>query len=306
MTRVVAPSRLHFGLLNAGDIPGVPRFGGCGLMIDSPGVAVRVEPAARWHGEGPAADRAVEFARRVTAEPHRVVVERCPPQHIGLGVGTSLGLAVAKALRPDLSTVELALLVGRGLRSGVGLHGFDRGGFIVDAGKVGDALPGLAAHVSFPAGWRIVLIVPDQPSPWHGSDERAAFARRRDPSVAARVAEQMQHLLMAEIVPALEAGHFDRFSEGVYEYNRLAGWPFVADQGGTYSGRVVTAIIDTIREVGCAGVGQSSWGPAVFALAPDGGQAEYLANVICGRFAGLRTVEVVTAASCGALLDPPG
>ena len=67
MTRVTAPSRLHFGLLSlpaAGPIagpdstvaPGPPvrQFGGVGLMVDRPGLAVRVEPAGDWAGRGPA------------------------------------------------------------------------------------------------------------------------------------------------------------------------------------------------------------------------------------------------------------
>ena len=58
MTRVTAPSRLHFGLFHvpaAGlthwpgpdDEPGLPvrSFGGVGLMIDRPGVVVTVRPA---------------------------------------------------------------------------------------------------------------------------------------------------------------------------------------------------------------------------------------------------------------------
>jgi beta-RFAP synthase len=245
----------------------------------------------------------VEFARRVTADPHRVVVEQCPPEHVGLGVGTSLGLAVARALRPGLSAVELAPLVGRGLRSGVGLHGFDRGGFIVDAGHANDAVPVLARHIPFPTAWRIVLIVPDQPSPWHGDDEQAAFARHRDPVETARTTGRMQHLLAAQLAPALVAADFARFCSGVSEYNRLAGEAFAIDQGGTYAGPVVTAIIQAVRETGFTGAGQSSWGPAVFALAPDGERGEYLANAIRGRFEGLRMVEVVSAAARGATRD---
>jgi beta-RFAP synthase len=303
MTRVAAPSRLHFGLLNAGGVPGLPRFGGCGLMIESPGVVVRVEPASEWNGEGPSADRAVEFARRVTADPHRVVVEQCPPEHVGLGVGTALGLAVAKALRPELTAVELAPLVGRGQRSGVGLYGFDRGGFIVDAGRTGDALPRLSESIPFPAPWRIVLIVPDQPSHWHGSDEQAAFARDRDPVEAARTAGRMQDWLEGEIAPGLKAADFVRFSAGVYEYNRLAGEAFTLDQCGTYTGRMVTTIIGAVREAGCTGVGQSSWGPAVFAFAPDAARARSLSDAIRGQFADLPMVEVVSAAVRGARVE---
>jgi beta-ribofuranosylaminobenzene 5'-phosphate synthase len=303
MTRVVAPSRLHFGLVNAGNIPGIPLFGGCGLMIDSPGVAVRVEPANEWSGVGPCSDRAVAFAKMVTTECHRVTVERCPPEHVGLGVGTSLGLAVAKAVRPSATTAELAKLTGRGLRSGVGLHGFDLGGFIVDGGKDNEtALPRLAARHPFPPGWRVVVIVPDQPPAWHGSAEIGAFARLRGSPTAEETARRMRHLLDREIGPAVEAEEYDRFAQAVGEYNRLAGEPFTQEQGGTYAGRVVSALIAAVADLGFPGVGQSSWGPAVLAVCPDPDRAAYLTDVICGRFAGMRSAEVVSAAASGAVV----
>lgn len=290
MTRVVAPSRLHFGLLHAAD----RRFGGCGLMIDAPGVAVAVEPAADWSGEGPNAGRAVEFAKRVTHEPHRVVVERCPPEHVGLGVGTSLGLAVAKAIRPDLPTAELARLVGRGRRSGVGLHGFDRGGFVIDGGKDDDAaLPRLAARYDFPPAWRVVLIQPEQPAPWHGSAEASAFARVRENPAE----ERMRDLLDGDLGPAVAATEYERFAHALGEYNRLAGEPFARDQGGAYAGRVVSSLVEAVAGLGFPGVGQSSWGPTVFAVTPDAERAEELAEAIRGRFDGLRSVQVTAAAT---------
>ena len=53
MTRVTAPSRLHFGLLNVPN-DGSPdtsrRFGGVGLMIDRPGIVVTARPAEKVRG----------------------------------------------------------------------------------------------------------------------------------------------------------------------------------------------------------------------------------------------------------------
>src|SRR5437867_3065524 len=105
-------------------------------MIDQPGLSVRLESADQWRASGPLADRALELARRFVAtlppdavEPHRIIVESTPPEHVGLGTGTQLGLAVAKTLaiahgHSDWDAVELARRVGRGARSAVGVHGF--------------------------------------------------------------------------------------------------------------------------------------------------------------------------------------
>lgn len=305
MIRVVAPSRLHFGLLR------VPtdgwtgrRFGGCGLAIDSPDVVVRAAPAAAWNAVGPLASRAVEFARRVTSEPHFVHVERAPPEHVGLGTGTALGLAVARAIRPHAAAADLARLVGRGLRSGVGLYGFAHGGFIVDRGKdADDALPDLASRHPFPSDWRVAYFVPDEPAEWHGPRERAAFARPRSANLVERTAEAMEGLLFREIVPGLAAADYDRFGDALHEYNRLAGTAFAEEQGGTYVGPSVEELVEAARELGARGVGQSSWGPTVFAILPDPDRAQHIADVIRERFAGLRAVGVAEASAAGATVE---
>ncbi|HEX8201242.1 MAG TPA: beta-RFAP synthase, partial [Isosphaeraceae bacterium] len=145
--RLRTPSRLHFGLLAWG--PGAPRqFGGVGLMIDRPGLELTARAAATWQAEGPLADRALGIAGRVagslasrgSAVPAaRLTIQRAPPEHVGLGTGTQLSLGVARVLAElsgleDLTAEELAELTGRGLRSGIGLHGFAHGGLIVDGG----------------------------------------------------------------------------------------------------------------------------------------------------------------------------
>ena len=121
MIRVVAPSRLHFGLFHvpvAGELqPGGRAFGGVGMMIDSPAVVVTVKPADAWQFEGPLASRAQTFAMRFVQsisesdrQPFQVLVEQCPAEHTGLGVGTQLALAVGKALAV---ATEKRVLFGR-------------------------------------------------------------------------------------------------------------------------------------------------------------------------------------------------
>src|ERR1700722_15761800 len=120
MLRIRAPSRLHFGLMSLlaegsawPDRKGCPilparRFGGVGLMIESPGLVLRVEPASDWSAEGPLAGRALETARCFAAaveadapgatNPQRLLIESAPCEHVGLGTGTQLALAVAQGL----------------------------------------------------------------------------------------------------------------------------------------------------------------------------------------------------------------
>jgi beta-RFAP synthase len=275
MTRVETGSRLHFGLLRPPPVGDRRGFGGCGLMVEAPAVRVAAEPANEWSADGPAADRALAVARRVApARPYRIVVEACPPEHVGLGVGTQLSLAVARAVAgTTVPADELARLTGRGGRSGVGVHGFDHGGFLVDGGKrAGDDLAPLVARSEFPPDWRIVLLTPPERPDWHGDRERDAFA-----ALAAAVADDaLCRLVLLDMLPALAASDLPAFSEALAEYNARAGEPFRAAQGGLYL-PAAADLVAWLRGRGLTGVGQSSWGPTVFAVVNDADRATALA-----------------------------
>jgi beta-ribofuranosylaminobenzene 5'-phosphate synthase len=281
MIRVVAPSRLHCGLFNVPEAnkrtAGERAFGGVGIMIDAPGVAVVAEPADSWQFEGPLASRAQVFAHRFVQSlpedarrPFRVLVERAPTEHTGLGVGTQLGLAVAKALSVALGdanalSVALAARVGRGERSSVGVYGFDTGGLLAEVGKLpGEWLSPVVECVPLPDEWRVVVFSPPLPAEWHGERERGAFA-----AATGSDADALRALAETAILPAARAGNLDALGDALHEFNRRAGEPFAAVQGGTYASPAVAELIADVRASGVKGACQSSWGPTVFALVPD-------------------------------------
>ena len=294
MTRVYAPSRLHFGLLSVvpatvnpeADGIALRRFGGVGVMVNDPGIRLSAEPASAWSAEGPLAERALAFARRIAAAPFPVQpchlrCESCPPEHVGLGVGTQLGLAVARAVTTlsgsRLSSRELASLVGRGERSGIGVHGFDDGGCLVDLGKPETAaIAPTVLRIDWPAEWPIVLALPRTPGVWAGQRERLAFARSRPLEAMLRLSEQLCRLVLLGLMPALHECDWATFGTALHEYNRLAGEPFSLEQGGIYATPEVSQLITQIQRFGIPGTGQSSWGPTVFAVCQDGLQAERL------------------------------
>ena len=302
MTEVVAGTRLHFGLFSAGG-----RFGGCGLMLQQPAITLRLrEDSSGWTVAGSLGDRAARYARMATDFEDRdtrswQVFADGPAEHVGLGVGTALGLSVALAVSlgermpPDAD--EQALQVGRGKRSGIGLHGFRLGGFLIDAGKpTGARLPELAGRTAFPDDWRIVLVRPQVTERWAGDREQAAFDRPRPPGHPDRMAE----LAVSVLLPAARQADFNTFAPALGEYNRLAGEPFAADQGGLYAGPEVTTVVETLRSWGWSGVGQSSWGPTVFAICPDERTAWRLADRCRDHFADLDDVTVTAAKNDGA------
>lgn len=284
---VTAPSRLHFGMLSFGHAE-ERQFGGVGAMIDSPGLRIEITPAAQLAAGGPLAERALTFARRV-ADNLRVHNPACrlrilgaPAEHAGLGTGTQLALAVAAGLCrffevEQTSAAELARLAGRGERSAIGSYGFAQGGLLVEAGKVpGQALAPLVSRVELPAEWRFVLIAPCAHVGLSGEAERAAFARL--PAVPRETTAELCREVLIHLLPSAIAGDFDEFSESLYRYGHRAGMCFAANQGGPFASAELADLVAQIRAMGIKGVGQSSWGPTLFALFPNESQARDFAD----------------------------
>lgn len=323
--RVVAPCRLHFGLFHVPvdglthypDGRPVRKFGGLGLMIDTP--CVMVEGAFRRAGQDTASgslfDRTLRFAddiRRYGCQSRHLHLEaNGPPEHIGLGVGTALGMAVAGVFFPEVlvfrqqsAVDELARRVRRGRRSGIGTHGFRQGGFIADDGKVADhELPELGVRLNFPSAWRVVLARPPVQPIWYGDREHAVFGRPRPADMALALTDRLRSLAYDTVVRAVRNAEFDTFAASIQEFNRLAGEPFHDDQGGPYAGAEVACVIDELIEMGAVGVGQSSWGPTVFAFCRDADEAERLAERARARFSSATEVTVTVANNTGARVE---
>lgn len=283
-------SRLHFGLWAWG-AEHARQFGGVGMMVDQPEVVVRLTPASQFSTTGPAADRLQKVAERCRDRWELRDLPGCqieavglPRQHTGLGVGTQLSLAVARGLaarlgREVLSAEALAQASGRGRRSAVGTHGFLHGGLIVDAGKQSaHALGELACRVEVPADWRVVLLTPRDMQGKAGASEQAAFASL--PPVPLTTTALLERLALEEMVPAVERNDFDCFSAAVYEYGHRAGLCFSPVQHGAYATPQTARMVELLRNHGIQGVGQSSWGPTVFAFSPSADKAKELVEWI--------------------------
>lgn len=290
---VRTPSRLHFGLTSFGRSDG-PLWGGVGVMVSPPEASIEVSPADRFRATGKMADRVESFARRAADYWNLEELPRChihvtaaPPDHVGLGTGTQLGLAVGLILSRFLelgeqSPAELAASVGRGKRSAVGTYGFAQGGMIVDGGKHdGQALGTLKRRIVLPQQWRFVLARRHEVTGLSGTSESRAFQEL--PPVPRRVSRQLRQSIDEELVPTAAAGDYHDFGNSLFHYGKLAGSCFAAIQGGPYASPEIAELISLIREHGEPGVGQSSWGPTVFALTECQAQAEDLAAYLRQR-----------------------
>lgn len=286
--RVRSPARLHLGFIDLNGGLG-RRFGSVGLAIHGldADVVAEATPGTALEVTGFDTARARDAARRTldwmgVAGGARIDVGGAAPAHAGLGSGTQIALAVAAAVAAaygrGTAPRELAAVVGRGRRSGIGIGAFATGGFLVDGGR-GDAdrIAPVVARLPFPAAWRAVLIFDDAHHGLHGAAERQAFA------VAAPMREddaaQLARWCLLGLLPAVIEEDFPAFTRALVEVQARNGAYFAPYQGGTAytSARVAAAVSDIARRFGLTAAGQSSWGPTGFVFVPS----PALADEVC-------------------------
>jgi beta-RFAP synthase len=308
-------SRLHFGLMEI--CPGQPHcYGGVGLMVDVP--APRLAAAfgesessqILINAEEYWAQRARETlatwaaSREQTALPVREIrVLNAPSAHVGLGSGTQFACGIAALLQiasglqskaspgdvttlgdmqawfPDASTLSRA--TGRGRRSFIGLQGFLQGGLVVDAGMLpsatGDAvLSERTMTIAFPETWRMLLWCVDSQPGESGEDEVAMIARCAQQPNPRRSA--MLACIHEQLLPAIAANDWSAAGQAIGRYGAWAGEIFRPIQGGIYRSSTIARSVAAIEGLGIPGVGQSSWGPTVYALTRDEEHACWLEN----------------------------
>jgi beta-RFAP synthase len=271
---VEAAARLHLGVLDLRGSLG-RSFGGVGAAAPAPTLLVSAAPEDEVRAEGEDAERAAEFARRFLAHHGvaggaRLRVHRALPGHAGLGSGTQLGLAVGRALAElhglPTDAPGLARAVGRARRSAVGTWVFACGGFVVEGGRrpgAEEAGP-LLARLPLPPSWRCVVAVPDAAPGISGDAEAAAFARLPPPPE--REVERVAYLVLMGLLPAVAEGDLGAFGVALSEVQEVTGRWFAPVQGGTFAPGPSAELVRRMRDWGAAGVGQSSWGPAVYGL----------------------------------------
>lgn len=329
MVEVVTPTRLHLGLMSFGHAE-VRAFGGVGMMIDRPGLRLRMSTADHLTAGGPLADRAASFARTCAAawgvpEAFRIEVLEAPASHVGLGSGTQLALAVAAAVRflrlPEAAigtavgesrgvtvdeAVALARAVGRGRRSCVGIYGFAGGGLVMEGGRLPPPTGGpgeisqhgcfspLLARVALPEAWRCLLFSLRGGGGLHGEAERRAFASL--PPVPVEVSAELARIAVMELLPAAVEGRFDVFARAVGGYGAVAGRPYAALAAALPHTEITARLIEQLAAWGVVGAAQSSWGPTVVACCESAQSATSIAE----RFADthLASRYEVTIARC--------
>ena len=272
--QVKTPARLHLGLIDMnGDLGRM--FGGLGVGIDHPNIIVEAENAENFSATGQETELATTLAKRffttykIQPKAHINVVKAIPA-HMGLGSGTQFSLAIATALASlcdvEASIPQLAVAMGRARRTAVGTSIFERGGFVVDGGKNLNSTecPPLIYRQPFPCEWRFVVAVPNLKEGLSNSQENHAFEKLT--KMPAEDAGQICRLIMLKLLPALAEKDIESFGSALTKIQVITGNHFAQAQGGTYASPAAADCIEFLKTAGTYGVGQSSWGPALYGV----------------------------------------
>ena len=313
---IKTPARLHLGLIDMnGDLGRL--FGGLGVGIDHPNVIVEAQNSPNFAIKGQEVELANSIAQkffsiyRLQPKVEINVVKTIPP-HIGLGSGTQLSIAIAVALAKlfgiKASVPELAIAMGRAKRTAVGTTIFQVGGFVVDGGKNQKTqnFPPLIYRQPFPTNWRLVVAVPNAKEGLSNSEENHAFQKLT--KMPSEDVGQICRLIMLKLLPALAEYDIEAFGDALTKIQVITGNYFAQAQGGTYSSPAAAECIKFLKKTGAYGVGQSSWGPALYAVVKQehakktlAQVKEYLNRSVCGeafiakannRGATIKTLEV--------------
>jgi len=294
---IKTPSRLHITLIDLNGSLG--RIdGSVGLTIEKPGLTLQAEPQNKGievvfkdhdHSEKLMANYREKIENTAAkmlkflniSSGFKFIVKEAYPAHSGLGSGTQISLAVGKAVlklnNRDMDAPEIAKIVGRGGTSGIGVIAFDQGGFIIDGGhRINEKqgfLPSSASCASpaplitrydFPEDWNIILTVPDVPAGASGVEEVNIFQKHCP--IPLKDVQKLSHILLMKMMPSVVEADIDSFGDSVNQI-QTTGFKKVELE---LQHPLISTLIENMRSAGAAGVGMSSFGPAVYAVTDTG------------------------------------
>jgi beta-RFAP synthase len=286
---VIAPARLHMGFLDLSGALG-RHFGSIGVALNEPVTQLIITASEKKIVTNERAEKCLTaFCQTLNVSDEiQIEVIQAIPEHVGLGSGTQMALAVGAGLNAfydlNLSVRDIAATMDRGLRSGIGIGIFEQGGFVVDGGRGENTItPPMLAHFDIPETWRFILVFDQRGQGLHGQQEIQAF--KTLPPFPRNEAERLSYLLLMQALPAIAENDLARFGEVITELQYTVGEHFSPAQGGVFTSPDVAKAMQFLAERGAVAIGQTSWGPTGFCLIEGEDVAEYLVESARAIFA---------------------
>jgi len=283
---ISTPARIHIDLV---DMSGrLSRINGSvGFAIEHPRCHLRIAAASELRIVGIEPDehayirRELEYAAsrlELQDTNFRLEVLSSIPRHAGLGSGTQWQLALLALLGrfcdKKVRVEDTARYSTRGRTSGIGVHSFHSGGFIVDGGRRIEAaqpafkpssfadpgdLPPLLFRCAFPSNWGVVVFIPEGFRGLSGEAERS-FMECNTPIASEEVA-QVCHALLMQTMPAILEADLDGFCNSITRLQEV-GWKARHWARSDLAG--LKQVAACLTRLGIRGVGLSSTGPTLF------------------------------------------
>jgi len=311
MLTITTPSRLHLTLIDMNASIGRVD-GSIGLTLDEPVIKIsaRKSDIVKITGKREHIERMRKSAMALlpAGEGIHISIENDYSSHIGLGSGTQAALASGMAVNElydlGLSIYEVAVKVGRGGTSGIGVAAFENGGFIIDGGhnfcekkaflpSSASSLPPAPVLVrrDFP-DWDIVVAVPEQKG---ASKIKELNIFQKVCPVPLCDVEKLSHVILMQLLPALAEEDIVTFGKGVNAIQELG-----FKKREVELQPVSKELMQVLRDSGAHGAGMSSFGPTVYAFGED---AQNLKNTAEAFLGGKGQVFITKARNTGARIE---
>ncbi len=294
---VETPSRLHFTLIDLNGKLG--RIdGGIGVALEYPKVVLKAKTDTELvisPNYKIVKDAITKFYRKfkIREKVNTQIVESIP-QHVGLGSGTQLSLAVGMALAKlqnmKMPIREIAEIVNRGGTSGIGVAAFQSGGFILDCGhsfglkkqkqsfqpshfSKAPPAPILLRH-KFPEDWFFIITEPKVKKRIHSLNESKIFSQYCPiPEIEV---EKLSRLILMKVLPSLIEKDIENFGSALTEIQKIGFKKIEVN----LQDPIIKQIMNFMLKKGSYGAGMSSFGPTVYGLARGRNHAEALTIAI--------------------------
>ena len=293
MLVITTPSRLHITLIDMNASIGRVD-GGIGLTLDEPSIIIKAKKSDAFEitGNSEHAERMRNSVARLlpAGDGIHITIEKDYPSHIGLGSGTqaalAAGMAVNRIYNLGLNVYDLAIKVGRGGTSGIGVAAFEKGGFILDGGhKFSEKkafLPSAASRLppapvllrrDFP-DWDIVVAIPEEKG---ASSKKEVNIFKEKCPVPLREVERLSHIILMQMLPALLEEDIETFGKSI---NSIQETGFKKREVELQP--VSEELMKALRDGEAYGAGMSSFGPTVYAFGEDAGDLKRIAEEFLG------------------------
>ncbi|BCG64546.1 MAG: beta-ribofuranosylaminobenzene 5'-phosphate synthase [Methyloprofundus sp.] len=305
---VIAPARLHMGFIDLSGSLG-RHFGSIGVALNEINTTLSLSYADKLSFSGVQSERAESCLQRLckalnVADTLHLHLKTSIPEHVGLGSGTQMSIAIGMALSAfydlGLSVRDIAQLSARGARSGIGIAIFEQGGLVVDGGRGAHTLtPPVISRMNIPDDWRFILVFDSRGQGLHGNAEIQAF--KELPVFPHEEAARLCYLLMMQGLPALAEANIALFGDSITQLQRSVGEHFAGAQGGIFTSNEVATAMQFLQEQGATAIGQTSWGPTGFCVVQSEDVASSLQKQVAQNFAHCEHLNVLVASArnCG-------